>query len=72
MLLTEEEAKEKGCCQPLNFEECNLGPVSCAGKCIASVCMAWRWDENGLWGESYPKEKWVGWCGLAGKPREIS
>lgn len=53
----------------------NDGPAS---FCIASSCMAWRWDQepirwSGRPGESMKPSEWEpsaeqGFCGLAGKP----
>lgn len=42
-------------------------------NCIGSECMMWRWDQRskhdgGYPGSPTPKEKWTGYCGLAGKP----
>ena len=73
MLLTEEEAKEKHCCTAKTYD---------TDDCIASNCMAWRWDEKsfrvfdengGALNEQHnwkdmPQSEWKGYCGLAGKP----
>ena len=74
--MTEEEAKQKACC--------NGGCTPMAnGPCIASLCMAWRWimpvptfqevdpstpiTRNKTHGYKAP-EPTHGYCGLAGKP----
>ena len=59
MLLTEEQAREKWCCQ---HDMANQ-------KCYASDCMAWRWEK---YYESTPQGcKFVtaekGYCGLSGE-----
>ena len=51
---TEEEAKKKMC-------------PSLGGKCVASECMAWRWEEDES-RFSNCGEVNKGYCGLAGKP----
>ena len=64
MLLTEEEANKRYCTHiRLTSDE---EDYFC---CIASDCMAWRWDENMTMGElkKTPKEQLKGFCGLAGK-----
>lgn len=51
MMVTEEEACEKYCCQQLD----NAEPGE--SYCLASQCMAWRWCVDHE----------HGYCGLAGK-----
>ena len=43
---------------PKNRSEWNI-------NCIASECMAWRWEHN--YTDGYAGERY-GYCGLAGKP----
>ena len=60
-MYTEEEAKVKWCFQ-------SIAGGSYWKKCVASGCMAWRWDEERsgvLKDGTYRK---VGYCGIAGKP----
>ena len=74
--MTEEEAKTKWCPQagPSRFERRDE-------RCIASSCMAWRWNEpwtsqteEGHGGDIVirlkrkPGEPKLGYCGLAGAP----
>ena len=67
MLLTEGKTKEKYCYTGGDdFPPSNL-------TCIASQCMAWRWEEESKWVEKdsltlNPTSEWIGYCGLAGKP----
>lgn len=67
MLMTEEQAKEKRCCQTL------------ADPCLASGCMAWRWapskwvNKDGMELDFDPREPdavetKLGYCGLASRP----
>jgi len=58
MLVTEEEARDKYCCQQLD----NAEPGE--SYCLASQCMAWRWGWRVDSGENIR----AGYCGLAGKP----
>ena len=41
----------------------NRGDGGGSFKCVASECMAWRWDKGPT--EGMPR---TGYCGLAGKP----
>ena len=88
--MTEEEAKKKWCpfARLLRFGSLDAhGPfnrVEIVTKnatslhnpttCLASACMAWRWDNfdphdsKSSGGILLPKEQWPGHCGLAGKP----
>ena len=64
MILTVMEAKEKACCDG------GYGAVVRADEgeydCIASKCMAWRWE---WYDEDDPNEhSEMGFCGLAGNP----
>lgn len=87
-LLTEEEAKTKWCPYATIFSEdsrhletAQLPGGFVSARCIASECMAWRWEEeeylNAM--EHYEAVTPIegvacippsprGWCGLAGKP----
>jgi hypothetical protein len=56
MKLREREAKEKVCPQRLTIQN------AYANKCVASDCMAWRWDDPTNLGVNRN-----GYCGLAGK-----
>lgn len=56
MLVTEEEARDKYCCQQLD----NAEPGE--SYCLGSQCMAWRWVDL------TEKQVLYGYCGLAGKP----
>lgn len=81
--MTEEEAKTKSCCGPMQAEH---GKTHVA-NCIGSACMAWRWEDvpnpeyakrgGGQHFMQYPppvlppmylKSEDAGRCGLAGKP----
>jgi hypothetical protein len=85
--MTEDEAKTKWCpqfqvsiaggpagqMQRDTWRDKSNRPLEGGGKCLASACMAWRWQPN--WGESpenpaacteLPPIK--GYCGLAGRP----
>lgn len=55
MLTTEHEAKQKSCPMARNDER---------DDCLASECMAWRWDDNL---KSRGGESSKGFCGLAVK-----
>lgn len=59
MLMTEEEAKKKVCCQAMSRGYTH---------CVASDCMAWRW--GGFGPPSAPPSARRGYCGLAGKVEE--
>lgn len=80
-MLTETEAREKWCPHVRYVDSQNAtgnrcytvehGPIknpsSC--RCIASDCMAWRWQEKKYDGASSQTiEAPVGFCGLAGRP----
>lgn len=54
MLLTEQEALHKSCCNKIEQHD----------RCIGKCCMAWRWSLR--WGDRTRK----GYCGLAGKPED--
>lgn len=68
-MVTEDEARTKLCCGPLMLAETwvneealkagHRGP----GRCIASGCMAWRWEPIRDFSDA-PIE---GYCGLAGR-----
>jgi hypothetical protein len=81
--MTEEEAKTKACCGPSycgkivdRWREMNRNDESYLRTnrvCIASACMAWRWEwEKGDMNDQAP-EQWrvsttIGYCGVAGRP----
>ena len=81
MLLTESEAKTKWCpfarlphgLNRVGGASLDDGPMIAASVCcIASQCMAWRWDgyrhDNGVFSAQTEKhQERVGHCGLAGK-----
>lgn len=81
-MLTEKEAKEKWCPfarNPIPLRS-NLGNVGFVvgnrakdddqSPCIASECMAWRWQFLAMHGnESELTEQAKGYCGLAGEPK---
>lgn len=83
MLLTEDEAKQKWCphimyCQnPSQVSAFEALPLMVNSACVASLCMAWRWDNDKPCEEApsyeHPKGQmtWVkvGYCGLSGRPR---
>lgn len=65
--MTEAEAKEKWCCQPFikklvkyTDRDGDKGYFAQPSLCIASDCMAWRWEDG-------PDAK-LSYCGIAGKP----
>ena len=86
--MTEDEAKQKWCPfarQASQFREGAPDAMVVAnrsekdfplGNCIASECMAWRWDSRVAKLEPHPDGdmclRWDseprGYCGLAGKP----
>lgn len=83
MMHTEEEAKTKWCpfARTATFETQSAVSESAATfnrpwsgsiaqedcSCIASECMAWRWD--GVRGDDDNNDPVVGHCGLAGEPK---
>lgn len=64
--MTEEEAKTKSCCGPMQAEHGKTHVVNCIG----SACMAWRWESGFPLPNDPPaiSERYHGFCGLAGKP----
>ena len=72
MLLTQEQAREKWC--PYAWRTIRdsdgmvFGPTTALDRpntvCIASDCMAWRWDVS----DAQLDGKAKGHCGLAGNP----
>lgn len=68
MLLTEEEAKEKGCHLVIRGSSAGEhNAVKFLGRCPASQCMAWRWS---CWKDHNTapfSENCKGYCGLAGR-----
>ena len=88
--MTESEAREKTCCGPLaamygimtthefdgEVRSQEIQTFKCIGtfKCIASDCMAWRWDSPVKTANMHEgvtvnfNEPPTGYCGLAGKP----
>lgn len=61
MILTEEEARTKRC-QETPRKESADGYLR-GQYCIASACMAWRWQNR-----TASHEPDTGYCGKAGKP----
>lgn len=59
MILTEEDAKTKRCQEGFG-DRYQSSPINC----IASGCMAWRWQYGEL-DEEAPRP---GYCGKAGRP----
>lgn len=59
--MTEDEARKKWC--PFVMAD-NLTPA----LCIASECMAWRWDAGENVANPNRHNTDHGYCGLAGKP----
>lgn len=75
--MTESEAREKWCpfvrhqadedCAPGNRFGLEENSTLC--RCIASECMAWRWNTRNFEGIEIPDPNTKrGYCGLAGKP----
>ena len=76
---TEEKARKCWCpyAKVGRKEGCNRYPFDsdlfdghAFARCIASDCMAWRWDKNSV-KESSDRSSLVpvrGYCGIAGKP----
>lgn len=62
MLVTEHEAKRKGCVDPIVSD--GLQRVLCEG----SECMAWRWANKTVHVDGEMQTIKVGYCGKAGKP----
>lgn len=67
--MTEDEAKTKACCGPRNNGDTGNDDL----LCIASTCMAWRWDGTHVNDPGEPKGDLIwsnrsyGHCGLAGE-----
>ncbi len=72
--MTEAEAKTKWCSMARHTKD-NEGSFHTTNgqksggfqTCIASNCMAWRWNDmaNGI---PYDRQTATGYCGLAGRP----
>lgn len=63
--MTEEEAKTKRCC---GGRDCGAPAADGALMCIASACMAWRWQwRQGKESGAVFQSTISGWCGLAGE-----
>jgi len=69
-MITENEARTKLCCGPLILAETWINEENIkaqggmkTGRCIASRCMAWRWNIG--MGSGQPMT--TGFCGLAGR-----
>jgi hypothetical protein len=82
--MTEDEAKTKLCCGPLLLAETWINEEAIkaeremkTGRCLASACMAWRWDTD-AWTLAFDDkgpltrrkdyDEPQGYCGLAGRP----
>lgn len=65
--MTEDEAKQKWCPQ-VRFSQwtdqmlSNRSDFSGATNCLASGCMAWRWEDIAM------RKPIDGYCGLSGRP----
>lgn len=79
--MTEEEARKRWCpfSRPVmpRAEDCGFQPgnrtednqIWSANRCIASECMAWRWQyRDEVTGEPQAMGQLRGYCGLGGKP----
>lgn len=66
-MLTEKEAGVKQCCGPDGCGYHNDQPYP-ARWCIASACMAWRWENSATRRDGLPDDDNPrGYCGLAGR-----
>lgn len=77
MYLYEEEAKQKWCPYANVYKgDGGSGSRGLQGNpygehgCIASECMAWRWDPKCLDEGGFKHANPKGYCGLAGKPED--
>ena len=60
--MTEQEARQKACCGPISNQ------MGAYFKCIASDCMAWRWEDVDFYLPEPPlPSELEGYCGLAGE-----
>ena len=77
MIVTEKEAKTRWCYRTMGFADRNAGNNPYAEKCVASMCMAWRWhfqanEPAHTMMAVYPPQQTTytktdkGYCGLAG------
>lgn len=70
--MTEDEAKTKLCFKAATFGASQQLADGPGPSCIASSCMAWRWDGSNITNPTQPKSDLVwsnrtyGHCGLAG------
>lgn len=74
MTLTEDEAKKRWCPEARvgsphatarNRMDGDSHALLTGSRCMASQCMAWRWDYNGPTFDGSPVN---GYCGKAGRP----
>lgn len=66
MILTEQEAKTKMCCET-GASGAVFGHLS-ERRCVASACMAWRWYGRQIDDSTFVTNGEHGYCGKAGKP----
>lgn len=74
MLIKEEEASSKRCCNPAYFFDRNVeGNGRGREICIGSRCMAWRqvtiYNRTKVDNATIESPERFGYCGLAGNPR---
>lgn len=70
-MMTEEDALRKWCPYAMSASDdyeysanrFTDGNPDTGARCIASKCMAWRWNEA-----TATSRRGLGYCGLAGKP----
>lgn len=68
--MTEDEARQKWCpaSHTLGYVVGDPPVVPDEGRCIASMCMAWRWSKGAATAMDPPASTTDGYCGLAGVP----